>query len=169
MRLININGPINSGKTTISKMLVKEIPNAELYEIDALVSWQEVQDKKLEYFEAAEMRLSKFDNLLIKTIQSGQNDIIVSYPLDEKNYLRWTSVIKNKAEFISITLAPQREVFLKDRGTRDLNDNERLHINEMYDEGYASPKNTDLIIDNSKQTPEETLRVILDYLNKTDM
>ena len=41
MKIININGPINSGKSTVSKLLAEQIPNALFIEVDDLLSDEE--------------------------------------------------------------------------------------------------------------------------------
>ena len=45
MLILNINGPINSGKSTVSKLLVQMLPHAVFIEVDDLVSDDE--EKKL--------------------------------------------------------------------------------------------------------------------------
>ena len=41
MLILNINGPINAGKTTVSKILVDLLPNATFIEVDDLLSDEE--------------------------------------------------------------------------------------------------------------------------------
>ena len=45
MLILNINGPINSGKSTVSKILVNMLSNVNFIEVDELVSDEE--QKKL--------------------------------------------------------------------------------------------------------------------------
>ena len=45
MLILNINGPMNSGKSTVSKILVNMLPNATFIEVDELMSDEE--QKKL--------------------------------------------------------------------------------------------------------------------------
>ena len=45
MLILNINGPINSGKTTVSKILVNLLQNATFIEVDELMTDEE--EKKL--------------------------------------------------------------------------------------------------------------------------
>ena len=40
MQIININGPINAGKSTISKLLTQKLSNAIFIEVDDLLSDQ---------------------------------------------------------------------------------------------------------------------------------
>ena len=41
MLILNINGPMNSGKSTVSKILVKLLENAAFIEVDELMSDEE--------------------------------------------------------------------------------------------------------------------------------
>jgi uridine kinase len=41
MLILNINGPINSGKSTVSKILLNLLPNATFIEVDDLLSDEE--------------------------------------------------------------------------------------------------------------------------------
>ena len=41
MLILNINGPMNSGKSTVSKILVNLLPNATFIEVDELMSDEE--------------------------------------------------------------------------------------------------------------------------------
>ena len=41
MKIININGPINSGKTTVSKLLAEQMSDALFIEVDDLLSDEE--------------------------------------------------------------------------------------------------------------------------------
>ena len=45
MLILNINGPMNAGKSTVSKILVNMLPNATFIEVDELMSDEE--QKKL--------------------------------------------------------------------------------------------------------------------------
>lgn len=38
MKIINVNGPINAGKTTISKFLADKLPQTLFIEVDDLLS-----------------------------------------------------------------------------------------------------------------------------------
>ena len=93
MKIININGPINAGKTTVSTALAAKIPNTLFIEVDDLLSDSE-----------------------------------------------------------QASLGLSREEGWQER------------IREMYQEGYHCSKFADLIIDNSVQTPQETVQTILLFL-----
>ena len=63
-------------------------------------------------------------------------------------------------------LAPQLDICLQNRGERKLTESEKQRIKQMYSEGYNRPEFSDLVIDNSTQTPIETLKNILYFLIK---
>ena len=86
--------------------------------------------------------------------------------MTEKLYAQWKQWEDETVAFINITLALQMEICLQNRGTRELDESEKKRIKEMYQEGYHNSKFADLIIDNSKQTPQETLQQILLFLGR---
>ena len=47
MRIININGPINSGKTTVSKLLQEKLPDCLFVEVDELLSDEEQKERHI--------------------------------------------------------------------------------------------------------------------------
>ena len=169
MRIININGPINSGKSTIAKMLQAELPNCLFVEVDELLPDEEEEKLNLRREEGWAERLNRLDKILAQEKNLGRyENIVFSYPMTEKNYRRWNLQKDENREFINITLAPKLEICLQNRGVRELTAQEIERIKEMYREGYNCPKSADLIIDNSVQTPEETLQKVL-FCLKTDI
>lgn len=166
MRIININGPINSGKSTISKLLVKTLPQALFIEVDELLSDEEQEMLGLSRQEGWQERTNRLNTKILqeKAKQQYQN-IIFAYPITNKTYAEWKQWEDENTKFINITLAPKLEVCLQNRGKRELEESEKNRIKEMYKEGYHNPAFADLIIDNSTQTPEQTLQQILDFLS----
>ena len=91
-------------------------------------------------------------------------DIIVVYPLSQKNYDYITTKIKDLNQKVyCFTLAPKLEKALSNRGTRDLNEWEIERIKHHYDIGIHAPTFGE-VIDNSEQSPEETAKIILDKI-----
>ncbi len=166
MRIININGPINSGKSTISKLLVKALPYALFFEVDDLLSDEEQESLGLSLQQGWQERTNRLHQNIIqeKNKQQYQN-IIFAYPITAKTYAEWKQWEDKNTKFINITLSPKLEVCLQNRGARKLEEGEKNRIKEMYKEGYANPAFADLIIDNSTQTPQQTLQHILDFLS----
>jgi len=153
--IILLNGSINSGKSTIAKLLAKKIKQSALIEIDSfrdMIGW---------------MPLDKSIPLNLKNAVSviknfSENDItsIVPYPLSQKNYdylLKELEITKEK--ICAFTLSPKLESVIKNRGKRKLTEQEIERIKYHYSIGINKPSFGD-IIDNTNQTPEETAKII---------
>jgi len=167
MIIININGPINSGKTTTSKLLHFRIPDSLFIEVDDLLSDTEQQKLNLSREEGWAERLHRLNKIIEQEKKLCRyENILFAYPLTDTTYRQWKSWEDDNTIFINITLAPSMEVCLHNRGTRILTEAEKNRIKQMYQEGYHCSKFADLIIDNGNQTPEETTEIILQYIKK---
>ncbi len=157
--IIFINGSINSGKSTVGKLLAKELSRAALLEIDALremIDWMPID-------QAVPINLENAISL-IKNFANQEFDVIVPYPLSQKNHDYIMDQLKDiNAKIFVFTLAPKLDKILTNRGTRELNDWEKARIQHHYDTGIHNPSFGE-IIDNSNQTPEETKDYILDKI-----
>lgn len=163
MKIININGPINSGKSTVSKRLVKLLPKAVFVEVDELLSDEEQSALGLDFKAGISERLKRLEAEVKKYIASKQYDyIIFAYPMTAKNYNLWKNMVGSNS-FICITLSPSLENCLQNRGTRELTAFEISRIKEMYKQEYHCPSNADLIVYNDNQTPEQTAQEILEF------
>jgi hypothetical protein len=158
--IIFLNGPINSGKSTIASLLVKQLPNTALIEIDtlrAMIDWMPLE-------ESIPLNLQNALILIRNFINRGLN-VIVPYPLSQVNFDYFTAGLKDlDIETHVFTLAPKIEKVLTNRGTRELDDWERERIKHHYNTGIHKP-NFGEIIDNTEQTPEETVKIILSKIN----
>jgi len=154
--IIWINGSINSGKSTVAKLLASKIKNAAIIEVDKFhefIAWMPIK-------EAVPLNLQNCLSVIKNFHKAGLN-VIVPYPLSEKNYQFVDPQLRKLgAQTYYITLAPSLEVALKDRGTRKLDDWERARIKYHYEIGLPRPP-FGQIIDNSNQSPEETVEEIL--------
>jgi energy-coupling factor transporter ATP-binding protein EcfA2 len=154
--IIFLNGSINSGKSTIAKLLAKAMPNTATVEIDALremIEWMPID-------QAVPINL---ENAIAVIRNFTKHDIscIVPYPLSQRNYELVTSGLSDlDVPMFFFTLAPSIETTLSDRGKRKLDDEERKRIKHHYAIGIHTPS-FGTIIDNSRQTPEETAQEIL--------
>lgn len=157
--IIFLNGSINAGKSTIAKLLAKELPNTALVEIDtlrAMIDWMPI-DQSIPF--NLENAVSVITNFAKRNL-----NVVVPYPLSEKNYNYMMDHLKNLDTTIRVfTLAPQLEKVLTNRGARELNDWERERIKHHYTIGIQNSAFGE-IIDNSEQTPEETVKSILNRL-----
>lgn len=78
---IFLNGSINAGKSTVAKLLAKELPNVALVEIDSLremIAWMPID-------EAVPINLENAVSV-IRNFAKRDLNVIVPYPLSEKNY-----------------------------------------------------------------------------------
>ena len=170
MRIININGPINAGKTTVSKLLAACLPQKTLFiEVDDLLSDDEQKALGLSVPEGWRERVTRLDDIIQKEKKLKRFDnIIFAYPMTERLYKQWKLWEDETTQFINVTLAPRLEICMQNRGSRELCKNEVKRIREMYLQGYHNSEFADLIIDNSDQTPQETLQQILLFLEKNN-
>lgn len=154
--IIFLNGSINSGKSTVAKLLAEKISNSALVEIDALrdmIAWMPID-------QAVPINLENAVAIIRNLTKRGIS-CIVPYPLSEKNYAYMTRELADIGTPIHyFTLAPSLETALSDRGSRKLDDAERERIKHHYAIGIHAPS-FGTIIDNSRQTPEETAQDIL--------
>jgi len=168
MRIININGPINAGKTTISKLLTACLTQKSLFiEVDDLLSDDEQKALGLSVPEGWRERVTRLDDIVQKEKRLKRFDnIIFAYPMTERLYKQWKLWEDETTKFVNVKLAPQLKICLQNRGSRELCKSEVKRIHQMYLEGYHNSKFADLIVDNSYQTPQETLQQILLFLGE---
>ena len=159
--IIFLNGSINAGKSTVAKLLAKELPNTALLEIDSLremIDWMPID-------QSVPLNLENAVSV-IRNFAARNLNVIVPYPLSQKNYDYVMGKLKDlDTEIHTFTLAPRIEKTLTNRGSRELSGKEKERIKHHYDIGIHNP-NFGEIIDNSEQTPEETAKYVLDKINK---
>ena len=166
MIILNINGPINSGKTTVSKILVNLLPKAIFIEVDELMSDEEQDKLGLSIEQGWTERQRRLNEKLLALKQLREYEtVIFAYPIGEESYKTWSSLADKNTRFLNITLAPSLEECLKNRGTRELTDWERNRIKKMYEEGYQNRSYSDFIINNDNQKPEETAKIIKGFVD----
>ena len=148
-------------------MLKEKLSQSLFVEVDELLLDDEQEKLKLTREQGWEERLKRLDEVITreKKLQRYDN-IIFAYPMTDKTYHQWRLWEDDNTKFINISLAPNIDICLQNRGTRELRENEKTRIKQMYQEGYHCSKFADLIIDNSIQTPQETLQKILVFLRK---
>lgn len=159
--IILLNGSINSGKSTIAKLLAKHIPNLAIVEIDVLREFI----RFMPLSEAIPINLKNACSI-IKNLSNRNINCVVPYPLSLKN-LNYISkqLIKFKKDIYRFTLSPRLEIATQNRGTRKLTQKEIERIRYHYSISINSPSFGE-IIDNSNQKPEQTAELILNRLKK---
>ncbi len=161
MIILNINGPINSGKSTISHILAQKLSNSIFIEVDDLVDENEFPDFKTRINERLKRLYVKLDALIL---DNKYDYVIFAYPMSDKTYKQITKIINEQINFIVVTLNPKLEMCLTNRGNRELTDWEQIRIKQMYEQGFNTFSKSNLIIDNTIQTPEQTVSKIMSYL-----
>jgi len=157
--IIFINGSINSGKSTISKLLQKNLEKAAVIEIDSLrafIEWMPIE-------QAIPINLQNAVSI-IKNFISQNLNVIIPCPLSKENHDYFVKNLEGN-QLIFITLSPKLDTVLKNRGNRKLSKWEVNRIKYHYQIGINNPE-FGKIIDNSDQTPKETVEIIKDYINK---
>jgi len=157
--IIFINGSINSGKSTISKLLQKNLEKTaviEIYSLRAFIAWMPLE-------QTIPINLQNTVSI-IKNFVSQNLNVIIPYPLSKENHDYFVKNLEGN-QLILITLSPKLDTALKNRGNRKLSKWEINRIKYHYQIGINNPE-FGKIIDNSDQTPEETVEIIKDYINK---
>ncbi|MFZ3099705.1 MAG: hypothetical protein WA103_00510 [Minisyncoccales bacterium] len=153
--IIFINGSINAGKSTVAKILARKIGNTALVEVDILgdmIDWMPID-------QAVQINLQNAVSIIKNFIEKKMN-VIVPYPLSQKNYDYLKKGLANiDPKMYFFTLAPKLDTILTNRGNRKLNDWERDRIKYHYEIGIQKPLFGESI-DNTGQTPEETADLI---------
>ena len=154
--IIFLNGSINAGKSTVAKLLVKELPNTALVEIDAfhdMIDWMPID-------QSIPLNLENAVSVITNFAEKNLN-VVVPYPLSQRNYDYLRESLKDVDAYIHVfTLAPQLEKAVTNRGARELSDWEKERIQHHYAIGISNPTFSE-IIDNTNQTPQETMEAIL--------
>lgn len=159
--IIILNGPINAGKSTVTKLLWEMIPNTAHIEIDKLrefIDWMEGSEGWQMSFEAAIPVAKKF-------IEKGLN-VIITYHISKESYEQIVTALKPYDNHIfAFILKPKLESLLQNRGSRQLNEKEMNRIKETYNTAtYSDYGET---IDNTNQAPQETAQIIYDKVKHT--
>ena len=93
--IIFLNGSINAGKTTVAKLLANKIPDTAIVEIDslrAMIEWMPIE-------KAVPINLENTISV-IKNFTKRNLNIVVPYPLSQKNY----DFVVNELKDINIIL-----------------------------------------------------------------
>lgn len=156
--IIFINGSINSGKSTVSKILAYKLSNTAVLEIDDLrnfIDWMPLK-------QAISINLENALAVIRVFINNGLN-VIIPYPLSKNNYDYFLKNLTDIDDIKVFTLSPKLETALTNRGSRELDDWEKDRIKYHYEIGINKP-DFGIVIDNSNETPEQTVDKIFDKL-----
>ncbi|MBB3017470.1 energy-coupling factor transporter ATP-binding protein EcfA2 [Microvirga lupini] len=156
LTVVHINGPINSGKSTLGRALAGSLPDAAFVDGD---DHEAADDAPLAV--RIETALSRIEAEIVKA--QGRY-FVVAYPLEEADHPWLKRVAERRgARLLVLTLAPPLDVALTERGTRKLSSEEKSRIVEMYEEGYHARSFSNLVLDTSLSLSEtlETARAMI--------
>ena len=156
MVVIFIDGPINSGKTIVCRLLAQRLPKTVHVEIDDLRHFADC----LTLDEAIPFALQDALSVSQNWMRRGFN-VVVSWPLSPENHRIFEdAILRTGASFFTFTLLPRQDICLTNRGTRELEPSEIERIKQMY-RRYSERNPVGDVINNSEQTPDETVEEIL--------
>ena len=160
-RAILLSGPINAGKTTVSRLLARHLAGSAHVEGDALrafVSWMPLE-------ESIPLTLSNLADVSRNFLEGGHH-VIVDYLLGADDHARLLAALEPVADTVhSFVLAPPLHVALRDRGGRKLDERERGRIRELYDQRIHEP-GFGICLDTAELTAEQTAQEILGHLRR---
>ena len=157
--LIYINGSINSGKSTIGRLLTANLPGTIHIEIDELRHFAGC----LSLSDACPYCVVDASTLTRNWLARGFN-VVVTWPISQRDYEVFERVAANAGVSIhAFTLRPSIDVATSNRGGRQLTERERARIREQYRLPHIDP-GIGTVIDNGLQTPAETLATVRDAL-----
>ena len=152
--LIVLNGSLNAGKTTTSKMICQLLPQTAHVEVDSLrdfIAWMPLEESIPINLESAVAVTKVF-------LKHGLN-VVFSYPLRAEDHAWMLRQFDVPIHFV--TLRPPLEISQQQRGARLLSEWEVSRIAYHYQTEGANP-DLGIVIDNSQLTPEQTARLILE-------
>ncbi len=158
--IIYINGSINAGKSTVASLLARTLPNTINIEVDSLRDFAHC----LTLEEVIPFCVEDTATLTRSWVQRGFN-VVIGWPISEEDYSHFIHLLGDcPTPVFALTLAPRLEVALTKRGDRKLTDWEYSRIQFHYSKGTAAPS-FGVIIDNSDQTPEQTVQETMNSIN----
>lgn len=157
--IVLINGPINTGKTTVGRLLASVLPRTAHVEVDALREFI----ASVPLAEAMPINLENAACVTANLVRRGFN-VVLTYPLgdDDHAYLL-DQFAPLDAPIHTFTLGPSLEVALRDRGGRRLTPHERHRIRQQYAAGRHTPP-FGVRVDTGTLSPQETVAVIASHL-----
>lgn len=156
--IVLISGSMNSGKSTVARILIEKIPRtAHIEKLRQYIEWMPIE-------ESIPFNIKNIISLT-KNFSEGGLNVLISYPVSSENFRLIEAALKASNQQIqAFTLAPRLEVVTSNRGERKLKNWEIEVITKSYEEGIHKP-NYGEIIDNSELTAEETAELIFSKLS----
>ncbi|MET3821623.1 chloramphenicol 3-O-phosphotransferase [Burkholderia sp. PvR073] len=147
LTVIHLNGPINSGKTTIGLALARMLPGARFIDGD---DHDAPEDAPFDV-----QWTIALERLVTQIAHARERYLVIAYPIGEAEFERLSAACDARAaRLFVVTLAPPEAIASSNRGARALTDWERQRIGEMYREGYAARAFSDCVIDTSRASAD---------------
>ncbi|MGU3779973.1 shikimate kinase [Burkholderia metallica] len=160
LTVIHLNGPINSGKTTIGIALARVLPGARFIDGDD-------HDAPEDAPFAVQWAIA-LERLVTQIANARERYLVIAYPIGDPEFERLRAACDARdARLFIVTLAPPEAVASSKRGARVLTDWERSRIAEMYREGYASRPFSQMVLDTSDATPDACAARIAQHVAAT--
>jgi hypothetical protein len=158
-RVLFLNGPINSGKSTIGKILSQQLKDAVFLEGDEVVS---KEDLSFQQWTVATVMTA---TLKACELAHELKLPIIAFPLRDSDWKIISKLCDHAGVApICITLDPGQDIALSARSGRELTVKEKERIQEMYQEGYHERIFSSLVLHNGDESAEATSRKIEAYL-----
>lgn len=155
--VIFLNGSINSGKTTVGKLLASRL-GYEFLDFDDISEAMTNFNLKKDLPKVFKIGIGRINDL----VNDGKN-VVAVFVVRPKDYEKLICEVNDKIKFV--TLAPKLEIAVTNRGTRELSEWHKERVKYHYKTGIASP-DFGIIIDNSSIKPEETVDKICEQIGQ---
>lgn len=157
--VILISGPLGSGKSTLAWKLKVRLPHPAIIEPDTIRNFiAEVPIDK------AVPIVLEITALAAKNLTRKGFNVIVPYPLSEKNYAFLQKRLRGEKVHCFV-LCPRREIIQRGRGQRKLTRWEKRRIQYHYKIKLHNPA-FGITIDNTRKTPAETAAMVLKIIKQ---
>ena len=155
--IILINGSMNAGKSTVAKLLVKKLPRtAHVEKLRQFIEWMSIE-------ESIPYNMQNIISLTRNFVTMGNLHVVISYPVSNENFVLISDALEDLGQIHAFTLSPRLDVVTTNRGTRELAAWEIEQIKKTYAVDFHKP-DYGVLIDNTNQTPGETLEEIFKHL-----
>lgn len=154
---IIISGSINSGKTSVSKALQRQVhglAHIEVDDIGAFIDWMPLEQQIPLNLKSA--------GLIARVLLDAGIPVVISYPLTEDEH---TKLIQSLTPYPShtFTLSPSLQIARSNRGSRVLDAWELDRITYHYQTGISRPS-FGVTIDNGNEGPDDSALRIWNYV-----
>ena len=126
--IIVLNGPINSGKTTVAKILWEKIPNCAYIEVDKIREFIDWMDNEPAWTIAFDTALSVAKDFIEKNL-----NVLITYHISDKGYESLVKKLKPlDSDIFAFTFKPPLTTVLTYRGTREIDKRDKSYIRDSY-------------------------------------